>query len=46
VVLADDIYAIEPVELIEPGEDFEWVRYRVTEKKQQAQALPLANARL
>ena len=46
VVLTDDIYALEPVELIETGEDFEWARYRIIEKKRQAQPLPLASARL
>jgi hypothetical protein len=33
MALRADIYALEPKELIETGEDFEWVRYRVTERK-------------
>jgi hypothetical protein len=46
VALAEDLYTLEAVELIETGEDFEWVRCRITEKKRQAQPLPLASARL
>jgi hypothetical protein len=46
VVLAEDTYALEPVELIEAGEDFDWGRYRVTEKKRQAQAVPIVGAAL
>lgn len=42
MVLAEDAYALEPVELIEAGEDFDWVRYRITEKKRRAQPMPLA----
>ena len=33
MALGADVYALEPAELIEAGEDFEWVRYRVTERK-------------
>ena len=44
MVLAGEAYALEPVELIEAGEDFEWVRYRITEKKRQAQPVPLVGA--
>ena len=44
MVLAGDVCALELVELIEAGEDFDWVRYRITEKKRQAQPVPLVGA--
>jgi hypothetical protein len=46
MVLAEAAYTLEPVELIEAGEDFDWVRCRVTGKKRHAQSLPLAAAGL
>lgn len=44
-VLAEEAYTLEPVELLEAGEDFDWVRCRITEKKRHLQSLPLVGAR-
>jgi hypothetical protein len=46
MVLAEEAYTLEPVELIEAGEDFDWARCRVTGKMRHAQSLPLAPASL